>query len=201
MRLYFAVPSPFARKVRVWLEESGNSGSVELVDAIGTPLDSSGMPVEHNPLGKIPCLVLNDGRPVFDSRVITRYLDAELGGRLYPDGGALWATLVLEATADGIMDAAVLMVYERRCRPEEIVSEDWLRGQWDKIERALDALEDSWMEHLEGPLDMAVIAVGVALEYLDFRHPDRDWRTGRDRLANWQAGFSRRPSMLATVPA
>ncbi len=201
MRLYFAVPSPFARKVRVLLEESGKSDQVELVDAVGTPLDSSGMPVEFNPLGKIPCLVLDDGCPVFDSRVITRYLDSELGSRLYPGGSALWTMLTLEATADGIMDAAVLMVYERRCRPEEIVSEDWLKGQWEKIERTLDALENRWMEHLEGPLDMAVIAVGVALEYLDFRHPDRDWRTGRDRLADWQARFARRPSMLATVPA
>lgn len=200
VKLFYAPPSPFVRKVCVCLDETGQADAVERVDAMGTPLDSGTIPVAHNPLGKIPCLLLEDGQAIYDSRNITRYLDARAGGRLYPEGDGLWRTLTLESTADGVLDAAVLMVYERRCRPEAIVSEDWLAGQWSKVTRALDAIERDWMDHLEGPLDMGVIATGVALEYLDFRHPDRPWRPGRDRLAAWQAEFSRRPSMTATVP-
>ena len=200
MKLYFALPSPFARKVRVCLIETGQEADVELVAAIGTPIDAGNMPTEHNPLGKIPCL-LDDGQALYDSRVITRYLDARAGGKLYPDDESLWTTMTLEALADGILDAAVLMVYEHRCRPRHLVCETWVEGQGEKVNRALEALEANWADHLEGRLDMGVISVGVALEYLDFRHPGLDWRSGRGRLSAWQAEFSRRPSMEATEPA
>jgi len=200
MQLYYAKPSPFVRKVRVCLAETYQSDLVEVVSVFGTPTDVRDMPTVHNPLGKIPCLVLDDGRTIYDSRVITRYLDSLAGGILYPKSDGLWATLTLEATADGILDAAVLMVYERRCRPDELVFGDWLEGQWAKVTRALDALENGWMDHVGSRLDMGVIAVGVALEYLDFRHGDRDWRKGRNRLSAWQAEFGKRPSMVATVP-
>ena len=66
--------------------------------------------------------------------------------------------------------------------------------------RALDVLQDRWLSLLEGPLNMGQIAVGAALGYLDFRHPDRDWRNGREALAGWYAGFAERPSMQATMP-
>ncbi len=201
MKLYFALPSPFVRKVRVCLIETGQEADVDLVDAIGTPIDASNMPTAHNPLGKIPCLLLDDGRALYDSRVITRYLDERAGGVLYPDGEALWKILTLEAMADGVLDAAVLMVYEHRCRPEHLVYETWLDGQSEKVSRALDAIEANWMDHLEGRLDMGVISVGIALEYLDFRHPGLDWRSDRGRLSAWQAEFSVRPSMAATQPA
>ncbi len=200
MKLYFAQPSPFVRKVRVCLIETDQESDVELVDAMGTPVDPGSMPTAHNPLGKIPCLLLDDGRALYDSRVITRYLDQRAGGVLYPQDDALWTTLALEATADGILDAAVLMVYEHRCRPADLVDENWLDGQRMKVNRALDAIERDWMAHLEGPLDMGVFGVGIALEYLDFRHPGLGWRSGRDRLAAWQAEFSKRPSMAATPP-
>jgi glutathione S-transferase len=98
------------------------------------------------------------------------------------------------------MDAAVLMVYESRVRPEENRFVPWVDGQWAKIGRALDALDQRWLSHLNGPLDMGQIAVGVALEYLDFRHADRGWRSGRPGLAAWAAVFAERPSMVATRP-
>lgn len=200
MQLYYAVPSPFARKVRVCLMELDMLDRVEMVSAMGTPMNSDNMPISENPLGKIPCLTRDDGPSIYDSRVITKYLDSLAGGRLYPNDGGLWETLTLEATADGIMDAAVLMVYEKRVRPEELVYVAWMNAQWGKIARALDAIEDRWMDHLAGPLDMAQIGVGIALEYLDFRHGERDWRKDRKILADWQAGFAERASMKATVP-
>ena len=158
------------------------------------------MPVARNPLGKIPTLERDDGPALYDSRVICRYLDDLAGGRLYPEKPRLWETLTLEATGDGIMEAAVLMVYEERTRPEEQRFAPWVEGQWAKIARALDALEARWLAHLAGPLDAGQIAVGCALGYVDFRHAARDWRAGRPGLAAWEARFAARPAMQATRP-
>jgi glutathione S-transferase len=200
LQLYDNPASPFCRKVKVLLAETGQSDDVQLLDAVGHPLATDNMPVAQNPLGKIPCLVRDDGPALYDSRVICRYLDARNGAGLYPEA-RLWDVLTLEATADGIMDAAVLMVYEWRARPEETYCQPWVDAQWDKVLRALDAVGARWMAHLAGPLDMAQIAMGCALGYLDFRHADREWRSGRDTLAKWYEAFAERPSMQATIPS
>ncbi len=200
MRLYHSPTTPFGRKVMVALLESGQEADVAIVAASGTPLDPGSMPLEQNPLGKIPALELDDGSAIYDSRVICRYLDARSGGRLYPAAPRLWQTLTLEATADGMLDAAVLMVYEARIRPEEKRFPDWVDAQWTKISRALDALETRWIAHLCGPFDLGQVAIGCALSYLDFRHATRDWRSGRPQLAGWYEEFSQRKSMQATVP-
>lgn len=200
MRLYHSPTTPFGRKVMVALLESGQEADVAVVAASGTPLDPGSMPLEQNPLGKIPALELDDGSAIYDSRVICRYLDARSGGRLYPPAPRLWQTLTLEATADGMLDAAVLMVYEARIRPEEKRFPDWVDAQWTKISRTLDALETRWIAHLNGPFDQGQVAIGCALSYLDFRHATRDWRNGRPQLARWYDGFSQRKSMQATRP-
>lgn len=200
MRLYHSPASPYVRKVMVLLLESGRADAVTLVHAAGTAVDPGTMPVDHNPLGKIPALERAQGPALYDSRVICRYLDDHFGMGLYPDPPRLWDTLVLEATADGMLDAAILMVYEGRIRPEELRYAPWVEGQWNKVARALDTLEARWIDHLSGPLDIGHIAVGCALGYLDFRHGARNWREGRPRLAAWEAGFGARPSMTATVP-
>jgi len=199
MKLFHNPASPFVRKVMVTLIETDQQDDVTIVPAVGSPTASEQMPVAQNPLGKIPTLLRDSGPAIYDSRVICRFFDDRAGGRLYPQGH-LWETLTLEATADGIMDAAVLMVYESRCRPEEKRSDEWVEAQWDKISRALDALESRWMSHLSGPLDMGQIAVGCALAYLDFRHGARDWRKGREALAKWLEEFAGRPAMQATQP-
>ncbi|PWE33439.1 glutathione S-transferase [Maritimibacter sp. 55A14] len=200
MQLFDNPASPFCRKVDVLLHETGQSADVERIPAVGAPTDPSRMPVAHNPLGKIPALVRDDGGTLYDSRVICRYLDDRAGAGLYPAPPRLWEVLTLEATADGIMDAAVLMVYEARCRPEAMRVAAWVEGQWAKVARALDALEARWPGHLAGPLDMGQIALGCALGYLDFRHGGRDWRQAHDALAAWEADFAARDSMVATRP-
>ncbi|MHC0052249.1 glutathione S-transferase [Actibacterium sp. D379-3] len=200
MQLFDNPASPYCRKVRVVLAETGQSDDVELLPAVGHPIAQAEMPTAHNPLGKIPALLRDEGPAIYDSRVICRFLNDRAGGTLYP-ASRLWETLTLEATADGIMDAAVLIVYESRCRPEAMRLADWVDGQWDKIDRALTALNTRWMSHLAGPLDIGQIAVGCALDYLDFRHGARDWRAGRDALADWAAEFAQRPAMQATMPA
>lgn len=197
MELHWAPASPFARKCMVCLKETGQDA--EIVSRGGTPLATENMPVPQNPLGKIPALEREDGPAIYDSRVITRYLDAKAGGTLYP-GARLWEVLTLEALADGIMDAAILVTYEGRLRPEAKKFPDWVEAQWDKIERSLSALERQWMSHLQGPLDMGQIAVGCALAYLDFRHGARDWRSHHAELSDWEQGFAERPSMAETLP-
>ena len=200
MRLFHSPTTPFGRKVMVLILETGLRDTVAVEGATGTPLTPGTMPVALNPLGKIPALELADGRVIYDSRVICRYLDDLTGGTLYPAKPVLWDTLTLEATADGIMDAGILMAYETRLRPEDRRFPDWIEGQWAKVDRALEAIEANWMSHLSGPFDMAQVAVGCALAYLDMRHDARNWRHGRPKLAEWEAGFAARPSMQATKP-
>ena len=200
MKLYHAAASPFVRKVMMVLHETGQLEDVEIVPAMGTAVEPGTMPVAHNPLGKIPALERADGPALYDSRVICRYLDARAGGHLYPEGNALWEVLTLEATADGIMEAAIAMVYEARIRPPELVYAPWVEGQWTKAARAVEALNSRWMGHLAGPLHMGQIAVAAALGYLDFRHDARNWRRGNEALADWFAQFSERESFRATAP-
>lgn len=200
MKLYDNPASPFCRKVQVLIRETGQTEKVETVFSVGHPLAADQMPVQENPLGKIPTLIREDGPSLYDSRVICRYLDDAAGSDLYPNS-RLWDVLTLEATADGIMEAAVLMVYEWRARPEEFYCEDWVEAQWAKVTRALDCVEERWMSLLSGPLNMAQISMGCALGYLDFRHEGRDWREGRQSLADWYATFAKRESMADTLPS
>ena len=199
MKLYHSPTTPFGRKVMALILETGLSSRVEVVVASGTPLDPGSLPLDRNPLGKIPALLRDEGGAIYDSRVICRYLDDLAGAGLYP-AARLWEVLTLEATADGMLEAALLMVYETRLRPEELRFAPWVEGQWAKIARALDAVEADAPAHLDVPLNMGQIALACALGYLDFRHAARDWRAGRPRLAAWEAGFAKRPAMQATRP-
>jgi glutathione S-transferase len=199
MKLISSPLSPFVRKVRVLLIETGLADQVEVLNVSTSPLDADPQAAAANPLGKIPALIREDGPALYDSRVITRYLDAQSGGRFYPES-RLWEVLTLEATADGIMEAAVLMIYEERYRPEGLRHAPWVEGQWAKAARALTAVNARWMSHLAGPLDMSQIAIGCALGYLDFRHAARNWRADNPALADWYARFSTRDSMVRTAP-
>jgi glutathione S-transferase len=199
MKLLQSPASPFVRKVRVTLHETGQWDDVEQIDVTTSPKASDAALTAANPLGKIPALIRPDGPALYDSRVICRFLDARANGGFYPDSH-IWDTLALEATADGIMEAALAMVYETRYRDAEQVSQDWIEAQWAKVARALDAVNSRWMSHLQGRLDMGHIAIGAALGYLDLRHDARNWRGGRDGLAQWYTEFAQRPSMQATQP-
>lgn len=200
LKLYGSPTSPYVRKVQVVAIEAG-LGPLAVIPAASTPVDA-GLPAVAavNPLGKVPALVLPSGESLFDSRVITRWLDARTGRGLYPQGEDLWPVLTLEALADGILDAALLMVYETRLRPEEGRLAPWIEGQWAKIARALDLVEAARLAELAGALTAGQIAMGVALGYVDFRLGARGWRAERPGLAAWEAGFAQRQSMRDTVP-
>lgn len=200
MKLVYASASPFVRKVMALMHETGQTDQVELMPVMTTPVSTPTEVRAANPMGKIPALIREDGPAIYDSRVICRFLDDQANAGLYPKD-SLWEVLTLEATADGIMDAAVLMVYEGRLRPNHMIFDEWVEAQWGKVAGALDALDSRWMSHLNGPLNMGQIAVACALGYLDFRHGNRNWRDGRGALDDWYAVFSERDSMKATAPA
>lgn len=197
MKLLVAGPSPFVRKVRVLIHETNQQSAIEEVNVVASPTGPDAELIAANPSGKIPALIRDDGPAIYDSRVICRFLDARVGSGLYPDA-RIWETLTLEASADALMDAAVLMVYEERFRKEGERSQSWLEGQADKVERILSATNTRWMSHLSGPMDMSHIAIGCALGYLDLRQPDNDWRGRHDGLARWFEVFDARPPMNDT---
>jgi len=202
MTLFHNPASPFVRKVRVLLHETGQLDRVTLHACVPTPVKPDAEVIQDNPLGKIPALRLADGNVLHDSRVILDYFDYQHAGTpLIPrNGPARWRRLTLASTADGIMDAAVLVRYETAMRPEEKHWDLWLEGQRDKIRRALDMLEQDAITELAGPFDVAAISVACALAYLDFRHPGMQWRSSHPKLAAWYAEVSQRPSMLQTQP-
>ena len=199
MQLLISPASPFVRKARVLIREAGLMDTVEEVIVTTTPMNSAPEVVAANPMGKIPALIRADGPGIYDSRVITRFLDDLAGTNLYPES-RIWEILTLEATADAIMDATVSMAYEMRLRPQEQQSPDWIEAQWSKAARGIAAVNSRWMSHLSGPLNIGQIGVACALSYIDLRHDARGWRNGNEALANWHAEFSTRPSMIETKP-
>lgn len=200
MKLIFSPASPFVRKVRVVIDESGLTDHVKPVPVQTTPLVTHPAARNANPLGKIPALVLDDGKSLFDSRVICRYLNDISDAGLYP-AERIWDVLTLEALADGIMEAAVLMVYEGRLREAENRSVTWVEAQWEKITHALDALERQEFAAMQGDLNIAHLATACALDYLDFRHSALDWRKGRAALDKWHSQVARRTSLKTTLPS
>lgn len=200
MQLLVSPASPFVRKVRVLIREAKLLDTVEEIDVSTTPMNSAPEVVAANPIGKIPALIRADGPGIYDSRVITRFLDDLAHTDLYPQS-RIWEILTLEATADGIMDAAVSMTYEARLRPEEKQSSEWIEAQWAKAARGIAAVNSRWMSHLTGSLNIGQIGMACALSYVDLRHDDRGWRNGNEALANWHADFAARDSMVATKPA
>lgn len=199
MQLMMSPTSPFVRKCRVLLREANLLDTVEEVTVATNPIDTDRGVAAANPVAKIPVLLRTHGPAIYDSRVICRFLNEHAGTDFYPEK-RLWETLTLEATADAIMESAISIFYEGKFRDPQHVSQDWMDGQWAKIARAVTALEDRWMSHLNGPLDMGQIAAACALEYLDLRHAARDWRAGHPELVRWIDGFGQRASMKATVP-
>ncbi|MBS5839149.1 MULTISPECIES: glutathione S-transferase family protein [Pseudomonas] len=202
MTLFSHVASPFGRKVLVLLHETGQQQRVTLHPVTLSPTAPDDTFNQANPLGKVPALQLADGSVIHDSRVILDYLDQQhVGNPLIPPGGsARWRRLTLASTADGIMDAAVLIRYERGLRPAQKQWQAWMTAQSDKVLRALASLEQNAMAELASHFDIAAISLACALAYLDLRLPDLDWRTPNPQLTAWYAEVGQRPSMLATRP-
>jgi glutathione S-transferase len=180
--------SPFARKVRIAASVLGLSSQIELrkVD-LEDPADSLR---EQNPLGKIPVLVAEDGNAYYDSPVIVEYLDHVAGGgKIIPnDAPARFAALRLQALADGILDACLLLVYEGRFRPAEMKVQSWVDRQSDKIARGMKSLEAAPPAITAMP-DVGQITVACVLGYLDLRFAGA-WRKDYPKLVAWHDAFA-----------
>lgn len=191
--------SPFGRKARIAASVLGLDGKVKAEPA--TTQDASDPLRQQNPLGKVPVLILDDGSTLYDSPVILEYLDHIAGGgKIIPtDLKARMEALRLQALADGIMDASILIVYEGRYRPAEKHEQKWLDLQQGKIDRALAALEAA-PPGLDTPPNVGQITLACALAYREFRFPGT-LKTSCPRLAAWLDNFAARvPAFEATKP-
>jgi len=196
MILRSAPPSPFGRKVKLAAAILHLSDRITIV-AADTNADEELR--KQNPLSKIPVLVLDDGRTLFDSRVILEYLDHLAGGgRILPgDTEPRFAALRLQALCDGIMDASILRVYEARYRPEEIRHQPWLDMQAGKVTRGLAALEAE-TPSLDAVPNVGQIALACALGYQDLRFKG-EWRASYPKLVAWLERFAAQvPAFAAT---
>ena len=201
LKLFYSDRSPYVRKVMVTLHEVNLFENVEIVGVRTNPLGVVEDLVDVSPLGKIPTLVLPDGTTIFDSRVICSYLNSIGKSDLYlAQENLKWSIKTAEANFDGILDAALLMVYEHRYRQDIYQNAEWLENLWKKIERTLDFYNNSSSKILSGSLNMGQISLGCALGYLDYRHNNRNWRAKNQYLRDWFAEFSERLSMRNTIP-
>jgi glutathione S-transferase len=202
MKLIGALTSPYVRKVRVVLAEKKLDYQFELEDVWAE--DSI---LKSNPLGKVPCLVLEGGEAVFDSRVIVEYVDTRSPvSRLIPEAGRERTEVrTWEALADGALDAAILARLEAHWagRSDEQRSEAWIDRQMGRVHSALVAMstglaDKPWCAGIH--MSLADIAVGCALGYLDFRFPQIEWRRAHPNLARLAEKLAQRQSFIDTLP-
>jgi glutathione S-transferase len=203
MKLIGSTSSPYVRKVRVVMAEK--KLDYQFVEEDVWSGDTTIM--QSNPLGKVPCLVMEGGEALFDSRVIVEYLDTlSPVGKLIPAVGRERAEVkTWEALADGVLDALILARLEANWAPRTQAqrSQAWIDRQLEKTQASLKAMSQGLGEKpfCAGIyLSLADIAVGCALGYLDFRFPEIDWRTPYPNLAKLQEKLMARPSFTETKP-
>jgi glutathione S-transferase len=201
MKLIGSLASPFVRKVRVVLAEKKLDYGYELenVWTAETRIHLS------NPLGKVPCLVMEDGSTMYDSRVIVEYLDTltPVCKLLPPNGRDRADVKVWEALADGVLDAAVLMRLEKTLRPEAQQSAAWIERQMVKVHAGLATMSANLGETpfcRGNQYSLADVAVGACLGWLEFRFPEITWRVDYPNLARLFDKLSERPSFKDTMP-
>ena len=202
MKLLGSLTSPYVRKVRIVMAEKKLDYQLVLEDVW-----ASDAIVKANPLGKVPCLVMEGGEAVFDSRVIVEYVDTlSPVGRLIPTNGRERAEVrTWEALGDGLIDAAILARLEQTWagRSDEQRCPAWTDRQMGKVDAAIKAMARGLGEKPFAAgihLSLADIAVGCALGYLDFRFPQIDWRGPHPNLARLAEKLAQRPSFIDTLP-
>jgi glutathione S-transferase len=200
MKLIASLTSPFARKVRIVAAEK----HIEYELVVDVPWEADTKVPDYNPLGKVPVWVLEDGKTLFDSRVIVEYLDgiSPVGHLIPTDPRARIAVKRWEALADGISDAAALVFLERK-RPRDRQDPDWIARQLGKVGAGLAAMStemgmNNWC--LGEAFSLADIAAGCTLGYLDFRFPELDWRRSQPHLSEFYDRLMQRPTFRDTVP-
>ncbi|GAB3447484.1 glutathione S-transferase N-terminal domain-containing protein [Massilia solisilvae] len=201
MKLIGSVTSPYVRKVRVVMAEKKVDYSLELDNVWGAETRIH----QSNPLGKVPCLVMEDGSAMYDSRVIAEYLDTltPVCKLLPPNGRDRADVKVWEALADGVLDAAVLVRLERTLRPREQQSEAWIERQMVKVCTGLHVMSQNLGDSpfcMGNHYTLADVAVGCCLGWLSFRFPEIGWREEYPNLARLFDKLSERASFKDTAP-
>jgi glutathione S-transferase len=196
MKLHWSPKSPFVRKVMICAHELGLTGQLQLVRSVAAMLTPNPQIMADNPLSKIPTLVLDDGRTLFDSVVICEYLDMLGKGALFPrEGDAKWRALRWHTLGNGLLDVLILWRNEReRQVPLQILMDAFAL----KTEAALALLEREAAQLAAAPIDIGGITIGCSLDYLDYRFDALAWRERAPRLADWFRTLQARPSFVAT---
>jgi glutathione S-transferase len=201
LRLVGSLTSPYVRKVRIVMAEKRIEYQFEVEDvwSVDTKIQ------ESNPLGKVPCLIMEDGGAVFDSRVIVEYLDTmtPVAKLLPPSGRERAEVRTWEALGDGLLDAAILARLEKTQRPPEQQSAKWIDRQLGKVNAGLAAIsrglaDKPWCNGQS--YSLADITVGCTLGYLDFRFAHIDWRSQYPNVARLYEKLAARPSFIETQP-
>jgi glutathione S-transferase len=199
MKLHWSPRSPFVRKVMIVAYERGLLDRITCERTVAATSKPHAELMKDNPLSKIPTLVLNDGTVIYDSPVISEYLDALDGSpKLFPSEPKLrLEALRRQALGDGFLDLLVLLRDERmRAQP----SEAHIASAAVRKVAVLKNLEADASALGSAPFGIGHISIGCALSYLDFRYADEDWRKDHPRIASWHAVFAARPSVRATEP-
>ncbi|MCY0094528.1 glutathione S-transferase [Hoeflea ulvae] len=185
MKILYSPASPYSAKVRMAAKFAG-------IDADGVLTDTNALEgelIDSNPLGKIPTLITDEGQSIYDSRAIMQFLDRAGGKRLYPRNAAKRTDVeVLEALCDGICDCLLVIMYERRFRPEEKIHQEWIDRQWTKVTRGLDYLEAN-LPRTTKSLNGGHFALAALMAYLGLRFAGQ-WERGRPKLKRWNAKFA-----------
>ena len=205
MKLIGSLTSPFVRKVRIVAAEK----HIDYEFVVDVPWEEDTQVPTFNPLGKVPVWVLDDGKTLFDSRVIVEYLDSvsPVGHVMLKEPRPRIAVKRWEALADGICDAAALVFVEKK-RPTAQQSPEWIRRQMGKVNAGLKAMSEELDQQKGGQetwsageaFSLADIAVGCALGYLEFRFPELDWRRAHPNLSELYDRLMRRPTFKDTTP-
>ncbi|WP_395699558.1 glutathione S-transferase family protein [Aquabacterium sp.] len=201
MKLIGSLTSPYVRKVRVVMAEKKLDYQLVLEDVWAKDTI-----IASNPLGKVPCLVMEGGEAVFDSRVIVEYVDtlSPVGKLIPPSGRERVEVRTWEALGDGVCDAAILARLEETWAPRgEARSQAWIDRQMSRVSAALKAMslglgDKPWCNG--NHFTLADVAVGVALGYLDFRFAHINWRSDHPNLAKLAEKLATRPSFADTLP-
>ena len=202
MKLIGSLTSPYVRKVRVVMAEKKLDFQFVLEDVWGHDAI-----LKSNPLGKVPCLVMEGGEAVFDSRVIVEYLDtlSPVGKLIPPSGRERTEVRTWEALADGVLDAGVLARLEANWsgRTDAQRSQAWIDRQMVRVHASLQAMSQGlgdkpWCAGIH--FTLADVAVGCALGYLDFRFPEIDWRGSHPNLKKLGDKLALRQSFIDTAP-
>ena len=202
MKLIGSLTSPYVRKVRVVMAEKKLDFQFVLEDVW-----ASDALLKSNPLGKVPCLVMEGGEAVFDSRVIVEYLDtlSPVGKLIPPPGRERIEVRTWEALADGVLDASILARLEATWtgRSDEQRSQAWIDRQMSRVHASLKAISQGLGEKpwcAGNHFTLADVAVGCCVAWLSFRFPEIDWAVTHPNLARHLEKLMQRPSFAETVP-